>query len=273
MRKIELDELKKIELHILEQIDAFCNEKGVQYSLCGGTLLGAVRHKGFIPWDDDIDIFMTRENYDKFIRLAMEEKELPFNLFCPENNDLCGNEYAKAMCRETYIDEQIANRHNLDLGVFVDIFPVDYLGNTFEEAKKNINKCVFYKRVLTARNWKKFFRSKTRGIIYEPIRLFFFILSRFYSEKKLNAKINKINSKFVCKKAKFSGCICGCYGTKEIMPTNVFENLTTVEFEGKTFKCTNEYDFYLKSFYGDYMKLPPEEKRITHHSFDAYWKD
>lgn len=273
MKPIELDELKQIECGILRDIDQICRENGIQYSLCGGTLLGAVRHGGFIPWDDDIDILMTRENYEKFIRYCIDTNDLPFHLMCNETNQLYGYLFAKVMNKNTVVYELVANPHKIEYGICVDVFPVDYLGDTRKEAEKNFCRSALYRRLLDAKNWTKYFRSKTRSIVCEPIRLALFLMSRFYSEKNLIRKIEKINGKFAQKPSKFSGCITGLYGFKEILPTELFTNLTELPFESEHFKAFKDYDVYLRSLYGDYMKLPPEEKRITHHMFEAYWKD
>ena len=104
MKMIDLEEMKKIELRTMEEIDSICKANGFRYSLCGGTLLGAVRHKGFIPWDDDIDIFMPRQDYDAFVKYCVEN-ETPFALLCTETNSDYGYIYAKAIAKDTFIVE------------------------------------------------------------------------------------------------------------------------------------------------------------------------
>ena len=272
MREINLEEMKKIELRTLEEINAICKENGFRYTLCGGTLLGAVRHKGFIPWDDDIDILMPRKDYDAFVKYC-SENETPFSLLCTETEPKYGYIYAKAIAKDTFIVEKAANRYHVDLGVFVDVFPLDGMGNDLKEAKKTFNKTRFYRELLVASNWKKFFRSKTKSWIYEPIRLAFFLLSRFVSPNKLIEKIQCTARKTDFDSSVYAGNLGGTYRFRETMKTSAQNEFEEIEFEGKKFSAIKHYDEYLTNLYGDYMQLPPEEKRITHHTFDAYYKD
>ena len=272
MREINLEEMKKIELRTLEEIDAICKKNGFRYSLCGGTLLGAVRHKGFIPWDDDIDILMPRKDYDAFVKYCVGN-DTPFVLLCAETEPNYGYIYAKAIAKDTVIVEKTANRRHVDLGVFVDVFPLDGMGHDLESAKKTFNKTRFYRELLVASNWKKFFRSKTRSWIYEPIRFAFFILSRFAKQDKLIDKIQSTARKTDFDSSVYAGNLGGTYRFRETMETSIQNEFIDIEFEGKKFSAMKNYDKYLTNLYGDYMQLPPEEKRITHHTFDAYYKD
>ena len=271
-RQITLDELKLIELETLESIHKICEEQNIRYSLAGGTLLGAIRHGGFIPWDDDIDLIMPRPDYNKLIEYC-KNNETPFKLICHETDDKYSYLFAKAVNPNTVIIEENGSRADTELGIFVDIFPVDGLADDFESAKRKFNEHRIRRELLIAYNWKKFFRSKTRSIIYEPIRLACFILSRFVSAKKLISKIQKQYPPEAFEKCKYSAAVCGVYRTKEIIETQVYSEYRDITFEGKTFKAMKNCEIYLEHLYGDYMKLPPEEKRVSHHMFTAYWKD
>lgn len=125
-KDIQLEEMKQIELRVLKQIRAICEEQGWRYFLVGGTLLGAVRHKGFIPWDDDIDIGMPRADYEKFIDYCISH-DVPFKVMCNRSENKYGYLYAKAMAPDTVLLEESSNRYNVEQGIFVDIFPVDGL--------------------------------------------------------------------------------------------------------------------------------------------------
>lgn len=270
-REINLDEMKVIELNILKQIHEICIAQNYRYFLVGGTLLGAVRHKGFIPWDDDIDIGMPRPDYEKFIEYCTSN-EVPFNLLCNKINSGYGYLFSKAMDKNTVLIEESGNKNNIELGVYVDIFPIDGLGDTFEEALSNLNKTRLDRELLVASNWRRFARSKTRAIYFEPIRFAFYCLSRFASFEKL---IQRIETKYevdAFDTKKYVGCICGSYRNKEIVEQMVFAEYEDIPFEDAVFKCPKNYDQYLSSIYGDYMQLPPENKRVTHHSFKAYYK-
>ena len=272
MKEIFLDELKKIELEILTQIHELCAEQNLRYSLCGGTLLGAIRHKGFIPWDDDIDIFMPRPDYNKLIEYC-KTHETPFTLLCNETDERYGYLFGKAMSKTATIVEENNDTGDIDMGVYVDIFPIDGLADTYEKSKKLFNKTSFKRELLVARNWSRFFKSKTHPWYYEPFRLAFFLLSRFASKKKLVRSIQKKYKDFDFDESKYSATVCGSYRLKEILPTEVYSEFIDLEFEGKTFRAIKNYETYLSNIYGDYMQLPPEEKRVSHHMFKAYYKE
>lgn len=271
MKELSLNEIKAIELEILKEIHQICEKENIRYSLCGGTLLGAVRHGGFIPWDDDIDIIMPRKDYETFIDYC-KSNSVNFDLLCIETNKNYSYLFAKATNKNTIIREKNANSNKIDMGVYVDIFPLDGMGDTIDLARKNFIKTSFERELLVARNWKRFFKSKTHSSIYEPVRFVFFVLSRFVNSETI---INSLQRKF--KKndfdnSKFSGCFMGSYRLKEVLKTDIYKVFSEIEFEGYKFKCFNHYDEYLTSIYGDYMKLPPKEKQVSHHTYKAYKK-
>lgn len=271
MKELLLEDLKSIELEILIEIDQICQRENIRYSLTAGTLLGAARHKGFIPWDDDIDLFMPRSDYNKFIDYCIKHKT-KFKLISSSTDSRYGYLFAKAIDTSTVVEELVADTKGIEMGVCVDIFPVDGLGNTYGDALKLFDSTKFQRELLIAANWKKFFRSKTRSWKYEPIRFIFFLMSRFVSRERLIASIEKKLSKASYEESKYAGCVCSAYRAKEIMEAHIFEEYIEMDFEGMKFKAFKEYDKYLTAIYGDYMKLPPEEKRVTHHMFKAYYK-
>jgi lipopolysaccharide cholinephosphotransferase len=272
MNELMLEDLKAVELNILIEIDGICRAEGIRYSLTAGTLLGAARHRGFIPWDDDIDLFMPRPDYNRFIEYC-KAYETGFKLVSSELDQRYGYLFAKAMDMSTRVEEFVTDSKGMDMGVCVDIFPVDGLGDTYEEAQKTFKSTRFKRELLVACNWKKFFRSKTRSWKYEPIRFAFFIASRFASRKRLIASIQKKLAKHSFEDSKYVGSVCTAYRAKEIMEARLFREYTDISFEGKLFSSIKDYGKYLSAIYGDYMKLPPEDKRVTHHMFRAYYAD
>ena len=271
LKQLTTDELRQIQLGILTELDSLCRKLDIRYSLCGGTLLGAVRHRSFIPWDDDIDIIMPRPDYDNLISYC-KENETPFRLISHETESEYGYLFAKATDRSTVITDKNCGSEALQTGVYVDIFPVDALGDTLSEAQKAFSATRFKRELLVAKNWNRFFRSKNRGIIYEPIRLAFFILSRFFSKKALISSIESAYDKKFGTTA-YCAAICGSYRSREILPTSVYCEYTELEFEKRSFMAIKDYDAYLSAIYGDYMTPPPKEKQVTHHSFTAYFKE
>lgn len=271
-KEIYLEEMKRIELNTLKQIHEICVSQDFRYFLIGGTLLGAVRHKGFIPWDDDIDIGMPRPDYERFIEYC-SSNDVPFKLVCNKTDPNYGYLFAKAVDKNTVLIEENANKDGAELGIYVDIFPIDGLGNTFDEAISRLNKTRFNRELLVAANWKKFFRSKTRPIYQEPIRIAFFLMSRMCSFKKLIKKIESQYDVDGFDKFKYAGCVCGSYRNKEVVEQSVYSEYVELPFEDASFYCPKDYDKYLKCIYGDYMKLPPKDKQVSHHMFVAYYKD
>ena len=176
MKKLTLKEIQEIELNLLLEFDLICRQNNLRYSLGGGSLLGAVRHKGFIPWDDDIDVMMPRPDYDKFLRLS-KKQIMGFNLITYDTVTGYNGLSAKMWDTSTMIQDDLMDI-SFELGVNIDVFPIEGLGNSEQEALKIFKKTAWKREMLNAVLWKKFFRSKTHSILIEPIRFTMFVLSR-----------------------------------------------------------------------------------------------
>lgn len=269
--KIDGEELKKTALKVLCAVRDVCDEQNIKYFLDGGTLLGAVRHGGFIPWDDDIDICMPRPDYDRFIAYC-KNNETSFGIVSHETDEKYTELSAKAFARDTVCKELFVNKNGAEYGVYVDIFPVDGLGANRKSALKLLNKSKFKRSLLTASNWQKFFKSKTRGWLAEPVRFAFYILSKGRNQHKLIEKIENIYKDYDFYKSEKVGVVCGCYGDREVMNASVYAETVYLKFENETFAAMGAYDEFLTNLYGDYMQLPPESKRVSRHTFNAYRK-
>lgn len=273
MKEIQFEELRQIELKILVKIDEICRTHGWDYSLCGGTLLGAVRHKGFIPWDDDIDIAMPRKDYEIFLKyLAEHSKALNLNVVSSKNSKHYAYLAAKVCDASTIMEEMNFERSESEMGVYVDIFPIDGLGDK-AEAKAHFNATRFERELLVAKNWKKFFLSKTHAWYIEPIRFVFWLMSRFISIPKLVKKVEDYYLQFPLETSEYAAVVCGSYRTKEILSADVLTTYADIDFEGRKFMAFKDYHAYLSNIYGKYMELPPIDKRVSHHMFKAYWKE
>lgn len=270
MKELSLAEIQRLELQLLLKVDQICRTEGIRYSLGGGSLLGAVRHKGFIPWDDDIDVMMPRPDYEKFL-IYCKEHDTGFNLITYETEKGYNGLFAKIWDPDTIILDDV-----MDLayttGVNIDVFPLDGLGNSEKEAFRIFRKTAWKRELLNAALWKKYFRSKTHSIVLEPIRLMMYIISRFINPKKLLRKVDEENMCHPFETSAYAGCVCGSYREQEIMKAETFRNYIDMKFEGKSLKGIRDYDSYLTKHYHDYMQLPPENKRETHHTYKAYLK-
>lgn len=258
MREISnLEELKKIELNILKYIDMVCKKYSIRYFLAYGTLIGAVRHKGFIPWDDDADIVMPRPDYEKFIKVMKKEKGI-YRIICLEH---CKKDYsypfAKVIDSRTIINEPWRPMKE-KLGVFVDVFPLDGIGNTEKETVKNakillkIAKLIWYIDTV-----KDTFKGRILNII---------------GRKNLNRVFKHIAKKNNYYKSKYVGTPSYPPNDFEIIKKEYYLESKNVIFEDYNFPIPKNYDIILKKIYGKYMEYPPMEERKPQHPYDAWWK-
>ena len=265
MKSISLQESKQIQVQILSYIDAFCQQNNLKYSLYAGTLLGAVRHKGFIPWDDDIDIFMPREDYERLVKM-FDNYSSDYKLHTLELSSTYYCAFAKVEDSRTVICEHTTAPNT---GIYVDIFPFDYVGDNIEKATAFINKIMFWRKLYLA----KLIIPTKRNSLYKRIIIYVLKILLLPFSLRTLALIISGKAKSISLKTKYSADVAGGYGLKEILPSNIFDNLVSLTFEGKSFKCIANYDIYLSSVFGDYMKLPPIEQRVSPHIVDSiYWR-
>lgn len=262
-KEIEPKTLKKlhiVEVEILDEIDRVCKKNNIEYFLIGGTLLGAIRHKGFIPWDDDLDVGMTRENYEKFINIAPNELDSKYYLDNFKTNTNCYLPFSKIRKNNTTMDEKVTKNFNNHKGIFVDIFPFDKLKDKFSFFTK-LRVTIIRAIIETVFVKKKIYPTykKCRYPFLSFILSMFSCNTLFKIQEKLCIKDNNKNN------AKYYAGLVGsyafrkeCFLEKELFP------LVEVEFEGKEYPAFKNYDSFLTSVYGDYMKLPPREQRVNH---------
>jgi len=263
----QTEKLKKCQLEMLDAVVDICNRHNLTYVLLGGTALGAVRHKGYIPWDDDIDIGMPRGDYEKLAEIAKEE--LPSNMFyqtfdSEEDYPLL---FAKVRLNDTVFRQEIFAHLDMHQGIYIDVFPLDGCSNNFNCAKKHYKKLKLYRRILSGK-----IIAKPNATVSSKWRKKIFLakLSTFiYSQSKTYAKLKKRIAMFSVDNSEYIGNIFGAWGMREVVKKEIMfgDNMQTsrVKFEGKDYNAPYSIHEYLKSLYGDYMTPPPLEKRVSHH--------
>ena len=242
---------------MLREFVRICDELNLRYYVLGGTMLGAVRHKGFIPWDDDIDVGMPRADYEAFLEKAAGF--LPANIFLQNyrtDGGYCLNITKLRNVDTTFIEKESRNQE-IRHGVFIDIFPLDYYPETkLEELNYRIKR-----KALAARIGMAFLWDKKPNPIKEMLKK---PLCWIWPDVK-DAVIER--EKLFCSFPE-SGMIanfCGAWGDKEIVPAEWYGEGCDLGFEGLTIKAPKEYHKWLTQVYGNYMQLPPIEKQVSHH--------
>ena len=262
-KKLDIDEIKEVELGVMDYIHNICREKGINYSLAYGSLLGAVRHRGFIPWDDDLDIALKRDQYDKLYQAILEDNNSIYKVVSWENDSRYPYPFYRVYdSRTVYENNYIQN--DIELGICVDVFPFD----DYKDVNKEITKLDMYRRLSVYTLYG--IRNKEAGIknIVRYLMLVAFRLTRVKTwNKKLNdcskAPVNSEYIDYLMESKKYS--------TK--LDAKALDEVVECRFEDRVYNIPKDYDHILTTIYGsDYMEIPPLEKRIQHDDFVAYIK-
>lgn len=260
-------EYKERLLLIMDSIDAFCREKGIQYYILGGTMLGAVRHHGIIPWDDDIDIGMKRPDYDIFCREYKDNKHENYRVVSLSNTSKYYLPTAKVIDTEISVFEFL--NQAIEIGAYVDIFPLDYVEKNTNGKTEFFEHGRFIKKIESLKRMKV---MKGRKLWKNVLIVLGHIIYPF-SVNSIVSKYEKQALKHSSKtKTEWLANLHGAWKEKEIIDSRLFDTVREYEFNGRKLYGVRDYNTYLKQLYGDYMQLPPIEKRVTHHSFKAVWK-
>lgn len=266
-KPIPLEKIKDIQLEILDSVDKFCVEHNIKYSLAFGTLLGAVRHGGYIPWDDDIDIMMTRENYNRF-REGYHSECYPFvDLKTNEDHPVpLGKVYDSSTF--FYYMETIKRKY----GVFIDIFPIDNMPEDIDVRTRWIKKVNFHIHLNTVKSstWKYILNSKKNVLK----KISFCVVKLLVNSKYIHKRLEELYTKYENEETNYVGAamIFNYMDVWRVYPKSCFNEYCRMKFERKEYMAISDYDTFLKIRYGDYMQLPPESERKAKHGILAYYK-
>ena len=269
MRELTVEEVKARELAILCKVRDFCDAHGLRYYLAYGTLIGAVRHQGFIPWDDDVDLIMFRPDYDVFMREFNRDRQDALAARCVENSPGYYHNMGKVIDESTLLVEN--NKLGDEIGIYIDIFAFDYLPE--DETERN-----------RVRGELQRLRDQYRRINQDlseqknPLKRLALgankLALRFLPGDLIARKMNEIA--FGATRGERTS-ICGELTSymcrdRSVFQTEWFDEVIELPFEGERFTAPKNYDVILRHSYDDYMVLPPEEKRHYEHGFTAYEK-
>ena len=266
-----LHKLWSVELEILKVIDGFCKTNQIKYSIAYGTLLGAVRHKGFIPWDDDIDIMMLREDYNRFRQLWLENPPAGYALV----DDTLYDEYHENFMKirkknSTFIQFETEFENNrLPMGIFVDIFAFDRIAPNGIARKKQ------FLYSLVNMLYTRRYPSGKGGIIGMGEKFLLSLPKGFQNRMKKRARkhIEKWNGKVDTPLV----CFCTIDEARKLYPYDMFQSINCLQFEGLKLPAIVNIDEALKISFGNYMQLPPEDQRASHYplllDFDQSWEE
>lgn len=267
-RKISsIDEIKLMRLNILQSFHQFCITNNINYSITYGTLIGALRHKGFIPWDDDIDVCMLREDYEKFEDLFPSQNG-KIMFYTLKRNKKWNRPYGKLFDSSTVEIEN--NAINIGIGVSIDIFPIDevpdktYIYIVYNKIRMFLINLMMLKSLIWS-SQRSF--NKNLIVLISKILLYPFPFRGFAMliDKYGQLYNNRGNERLMHN--------CDSVDGDYFITKRLFDKYIDVDFEGHQLKAMRGYDKYLYAIYGDYMQLPPKEERVSHHEFQAYWKE
>lgn len=280
LKKLTKYEIKNNLLELLVLFDNICCENHLSYFLGGGTLLGAIRHQGFIPWDDDIDVMMPRPDYEKFKNLFEQGLSKFHNLEIEDPNYTKNHfdPYIKLVNKNFLVIQKSKLIHqkiyHKDDFLFIDIFPLDGVPKKLINQKLffliiKLHKIIISTSVMNIVNENSFrsYKDTVKSLLKIPIAL----VLKFVPTKLFLMSLDRFIRIYDFKRSAFVAACTGVFGIKEIVPKEVFNQSIKMPFEGFEFNVPVGFEYYLRKHYGDYMQLPVESKRVNHFNGEVYF--
>ncbi len=262
MNEKELRKVQVLQLEMAKEVKRICEKYGIAYFLDAGSMLGAVRHKGFIPWDDDLDIGFLKEDYDKFVNVAKSELNEKYYLHDSSTDDGYGLVFGKIRLKGTRFVENMSEKSSSAKEIYIDLFPYDNRAENERDATKEAAQFRLLTHLLMIKCKMYVWRGQgvKKWVKFLPFR----ILAMFYTKQGLRKKIDSLTTKHALEHTTEVYIHDGTAAYYWHFPRYLLEQLTDMEFEGELFPIPQDYDRFLTIAYGDYMELPPESKRKTH---------
>ena len=257
----ELRKVQLLELKVLKEIKRVCAKHDIKYFLTGGTLIGAVRHKGFIPCDDDIDIAMMRSDYDRFIEIAPKELGPEFSLLSIQHDPKIGTFFSKVVLNGTTYRNIQQPDDAKNFGFLVDVLPYDNIYDNKLLAKLYFSWLNFCVVLYSMKNGYHNGTTKLKQFVAKAMKICFFWVPKGWLRNNIINYPYRLNRK----KTNTRAYLSGRYGIpREMRSAYLFGEYTELPFEDDSFMVLKEYHAFLTELFGDYMKLPPVEQRVTH---------
>ena len=267
MREIHGDELKVLQLNVLSAVHRFCSSHQIKYSLGCGTMLGCARHHGYIPWDDDIDIYLLRSDYNKLIEEFPNTLEGHYRFVTMERDCKWNRAYGKIFDTRTVMKE--ATSECYELGVNIDVFPIDNVPDDedewlrYDKSRRRLQH-VYEMKVTSFRRG----RALSKNMFLAMCKLILLPFSSRYLARRIQSQALRYDRR---ESTRVFECCQGLF-QKHPFQKSLFDNLTMMPFEDREYMAFADYDEYLTNGYGNWRQLPPADKQVSHHAFKAWWK-
>ena len=272
MKDLSLREIQLVEFTVMKKLAAICRELDLRYYLFYGTLLGAARHQGFIPWDDDVDIAMPRPDFEKLLAYCDENAETlaPYRLIhCRKDKKYI---YPIARLCDTRYQVDYEGTKDYGLGLFVDIYPLDGCGNTEAEAKAIHKKNDSLQKLTLLAGTTKFKPSLQGGLLRTCVKFAGYCYAKLFGARYFANKADKNSQRLSYEDSQYVSCTVW-FDWYHRFDKAMLADITTLPFEGEEVSVPGDTHRLLTDWYGDYMQLPPEEDRVGHHYYTARLKE